>query len=80
MNSELIGTISQKLQQISQKSMMERKKEQKEAELEHEALQEAIAEKKSREGAELELARDKVAKLSSYLDETVRAMSIQTNK
>lgn len=79
MNNELLS-ISEKLQQAARYNTQERRREKIEVEEQMTSIEEALQERKSREEAEIELTKEKVAQLGQYLEDTVRSMSAQSSK
>lgn len=78
MNSDLLTTISEKLQQATKFSVLEKKREKMEAEQHVAAIEDCLVERRTREEAEIEQSRRKVDQLGQLLEETLRGMSIES--
>jgi hypothetical protein len=80
MNNELLNTISEKLQQATKSSLLERKREKQEAEQHMAAIEDSLLERRTREEAEIEQTKHKLDQLGQLLEENVRGMTIQSTR
>lgn len=74
MNTEMLNTISEKLQQAKRQTAQEKRREKEEAEAQVAAIEATLQQRRSREDYET-AAKDRTEQLAQLLEETVKQMA-----